>query len=508
MKEHMPIETELNGYLLAEVLWENNLGVLYKAVEIETRKTVSIQTFSSTREEWPALEETLYLHVNNLKGLLHPNIVQTRALNMSPSGPFLVLEYVPGVRLDDYISSRGPLHWQQSLRITRQILNALEYAHDTHFIHNRLNPQHIVVSRGNNAKILHFGLEHLVNSNSYKMPERLAEDVTSVYSAPEHYEDESPGHYTSDLYSLGLIIHELLTGQHPLEDSNLSFNGYSPYITNQKKYLEALEPKPPESFIEIVVSAMARNPMHRPQSAEMMTAELKDIEIQTVQPTVIYHSSSRLAALVPGLNWQTVFITITALLVLSLGGLYLVSKTQKNPFLALNAPGERATQQERRPSPQPAAAITRETLRLNVIPRGDVYLNGELLASNVEGLDSFTVSQARHTLSVTHPELGRWEQHIDARRNSDLYFEINLNQTIPLRIRAIDENNRSVRGELFVNGTSANAYTPTTIDIPIGQVFIDFKSSGFKPLEEPLELTIDADRTRPLTINVERIEQE
>ena len=249
MKAQIPVETELNGYLLAEVIGENNLGVLYKAVDIETRKTVSIQTFNSPQSDLSVMEEGLTLHVNKLKGLLHPNIAETYALKKSASGPFLVSAYIPGTRLDDYINSRGPLHWQQALRITRQILNALQYAHESHFIHNRLNPQHIIISRGNITRLLHFGIEHIVNGSSYKMPERLVDDAASVYSAPEHYTDDSPGHFTSDIYSLGLIIHELLIGKHPLEDSSLSFNGYSPYITNHTKSLEAIEPKTAKSIL-------------------------------------------------------------------------------------------------------------------------------------------------------------------------------------------------------------------------------------------------------------------
>ena len=508
MKEHIPVETEINGYLIAEVLWENNLGAIYKAVEIESRKTVSIQTFNATPITTAPLQEALSNHIRNLKGLLHPNILETHALKMSPSGPFLVMDYVPGTRLDDYITSRGPIHWQSALRITRQILNALQYAHDAHFIHNRLNPQHIIISRGNNVRILHFGIEHIANGESYKMPQRLMEEAAQVYSAPEHYADDSPGHFTSDIYSLGLIVHELLTGKHPLEESSLSFNGYSPYITNHTKYLEAIDPRPPKDFTEIVISALSRNPIHRPQSAEMMLDQLKEIEVQSIQPTVIYNKSTRFAELVPGLNWRSASITITALLILSLAGLYVLNRNKKNPFLALNAPLEAAQSQVSGPAPQVAMATRGEVLTLNIIPSGDVYLNGELLARNVAGVDSFTISKARHVLSIVHPELGRWEQRIDSRRNANLYYDINLNQTVPLRIKALDENNRSVRGEIFINGLSANAYTPTTLDLPIGKVNLEFKSSSFKPLEKPLEITIEADRTKPVTINVERLAQE
>ena len=334
------------------------------------------------------------------------------------------------------------------------------------------------------------------------------DDAASVYSAPEHYADDSPGHFTSDIYSLGLISHELLTGKHPLEESSLSFNGYSPYITNHTKYLEAIEPRPPKDFSDIVISALSRNPIHRPQSAEMMIDQLKDIEIQSAPPTVVYNTSSRFANLVPGLNWRAASITITALLILSLAGLYVLNRNKKNPFLALNEPLETAQSQVAGPAPTVAEASQGEVLTLNIIPAGDVYLDGELIARNVIGIDSFNISKARYVLSIVHPALGRWEQRIDARHTSNLYFDINLNQTVPLRIKALDENNRSVRGEIFINGLSANAYTPTTLDLPIGRVNIEFKSSSFKPLDKPLELTIEADRTKPVTINVERLEEE
>ena len=440
MREQIPINIELDGYQITDKLWSNRLGTLYKATELESRRTVGIQTFSSVALEQPFHPEDLISHIEGLSGMLHPNIVETHSLKLSSEGPFLVQEYVPGYRLDEYLAQKGALHWQLSLRIIRQLLSALEYAHDSNFLHHRLDPKNIIIARGNTAKIMQFGIEHLVAGNSYRMPERLISDPGSVYTAPEHYNEAERGDFSSDLYSLGLIAHEIITGKHLLGDSTLSFEGYSPFIANRTRFLEAIHPPLPDQLLNAVETALERNPTRRFQAAEAMTESLNGIEVETAKPRIKYHTSHGLRNVIPKLTSTPTLITVVAFIILMLAAYLTVLPQKKNPFTAL---GGNKTESARtsRSLPQRAEAT-----------------------------------------------LGAFAEE----------------QMIPVRIRAVDKNNRSVRGEIFVDGESVNAYTPTTLNMRTGSYTVEVKAQGFKHTASTQKITVRQERTRPVTLEIER----
>ena len=442
IREQIPIDIELDGYQITEKLWSNRLGPLYKATELETRRTVCIQTFSSVAVEQPIHPEDLITHIQGISGLMHPNIVETHSLKLSPSGPFLIQEYVSGYRLDEYLKQKGAIHWQLSLRIIRQLLNALEYAHEAEFLHHRLDPKHIIIARGNTARIMQFGIEHLVAGNSYRMPERLISDPGSVYTAPEHYNEAEKGDYSSDIYSLGLLAHEIITGKHLLGDSTLSFEGYSPFIANRTRFLEAIYPSLPDQLLSAIETALERNPTRRFQHAEDMIESLNGIEIETAQPKIKYHTSHGLRNLIPKLTSIPTLITAVAFIILMLAAYLMVVPQKKNPFTVLG--GNKAEVQSTRTSrslPQRAEAA----------------------------IGSFGEKQL-----------------------------------VPVRIRAVDKNNRSVRGEIFVDGESANAYTPTTLNMPTGSYTVEVKAQGFTHPASTQKVTVREERTRPVTIEVVR----
>ena len=442
MREQFPIDIELDGYQITETLWTNRLGTLYKATELESRRAVSIQTFTSVSLDSPVHPEDLLAHIEGHKGLVHPNIVETYALQLRSERPFLVQDYIPGYRLDAYLNKKGALHWQLALRIMRQLLNALQYAHEANFLHHRLDPRHIVIARGNTAKIMQFGIEHLVSGNSYRMPERLISDPGSVYTAPEHYNEAEKGDYSSDIYSLGLIAHELITGKHLLGDSTLSFEGYSPFIANRTRFLEAIHPPLPDQLLSAIEIALERNPTRRFQQAEAMIESLNDIELSTAQPKIRYHTSNEFRNLIPRFTSLPTLITLLALMVTMLVAYFMILPQKKNPFTALGG--------------------------------GTTELNSPRT--------SRSIPQSAQAMPRTS----------------------SLDQAVPVRIRAVDKNNRSVRGEIFVNGESADAFTPTTLNIPKGSHTIEVKAQGFRSSTSPRKITVRQERTKPVTIEVER----
>lgn len=440
MKELLPIDTELNGYQLDELLWTNRLGALYKATELDSRRIVCVQTFSS--KENPIHVEDLTSHVDNVAGLIHPNIVQTHTLLMSSEGPALVQDFVAGSRLDHYLAEKGTLHWHFAIRIMRQLLSALKYAHDSSFLHRRLDPEHIIITRGNTVKVMHFGLEHLVDGNSYKMPIRLVSGPDAVYSAPEHYNEAEAGDFSSDLYSLGLIIHQILTGKHLLGDTNLSFEGYSPFIANRTRFLEEIHPPIPDQLFKAIETALERNPTRRFQKAESMIESLRDIEIQTTHPKVKYLNANRFSFQSPRLMSKNVLITCGLFAVLILVTALMVLPQKKNPFTALDINGtEQQAQRPQRSLPQRAeAAVTSST----------------------------------------------------------------AGQVVPVRVRAIDENNRSIRAEIYVDGKPIGAFTPTTLNLTEGPHMVAVQTQDPNSSMISQKVSVRQDRTTAITIEVGR----
>ena len=203
--------------------------------------------------------------------LTHPNIVGVYDVGQSQEMNYIVMEYVEGTDLKDYVRQRGALHPIEAVRIMMQIVSAIAAAHQNRIIHRDIKPQNILIDREGNVKITDFGIAVALSDTSLTQTNTLLGSVH--YLSPEQARGGMATIQT-DIYALGIVLYELLTGRVP-------FDGESPVSIALKHFQDPLpsvvNPKAmvPQSLENIVLKATAKDPMNRYRSCYEMFQDLK-----------------------------------------------------------------------------------------------------------------------------------------------------------------------------------------------------------------------------------------
>jgi len=203
--------------------------------------------------------------------LQHPNIVQIYDSGREADFNFIVMEYVEGQSLKDYLSEEGPLEIGEASRIAREVLTALAYAHRTGLVHRDIKPGNILLSQDGKVQVTDFGIARAEAGSSMTQTGTIL--GTAYYLSPEQAQG-LPLDGRSDIYSLGVVLYEMLTGRRP-------FEGDSPVSIAYKHVREM--PRPPTSYRQdiprpleaIVLTALTKKPEDRYSSAALMRRDLE-----------------------------------------------------------------------------------------------------------------------------------------------------------------------------------------------------------------------------------------
>ena len=266
------IGRKLDGrYQIMELIGSGGMANVYKATDILENRIVAVKVL---REEFMDNEELVRRFKNESKAismLSHPNIVQVYDVNFSDKVQYIVMEYIDGINFMQYLESEGRLEWQEALHFTVQVLHALSHAHDRGIVHRDIKPQNIMVLRDGSIKVMDFGIARFARSQTRTVTDKAIGSVH--YISPEQAMGEETD-AKSDIYSLGVMLYEMLTGQLPFE-SDSAVSVALKQISDEPVAPRTLVPEIPEALEEITLKAMAKDPAARYQSASEM---LKDIE--------------------------------------------------------------------------------------------------------------------------------------------------------------------------------------------------------------------------------------
>jgi eukaryotic-like serine/threonine-protein kinase len=207
-------------YKLLRLLGEGGMGVVYLAEREDLGTQVAIKLL---RDAWlsPARRGRFAIEQRTLAQLNHPSIARLYDADTSPDGtPFFVMEYVEGVALTDYCAANN-FTIAEKLRLLRTVCEAVQYAHQRAVIHRDLKPSNILVKSDGSARLLDFGIaKHLENlGESVDQTMTALRLMTPAYASPEQIRGEQVGIQT-DVYSLGVILYQLLTGRLPFDLAN------------------------------------------------------------------------------------------------------------------------------------------------------------------------------------------------------------------------------------------------------------------------------------------------
>jgi len=201
---------KLGKYEIIDSLGSGGFASVYKAVDTWLKKVVAIKIPHQQGGDF----NKLLMEPQLLAKLDHENIVKLIAAEKQDSVFFIVMEFVDGPSLEDIIADKGKMNTPESIPIIRQITCAVDYAHLNNIIHRDLRPANILIEKSSKVRVADFGISKLLENTPF------ARTIigTPPYMAPEHFDGKTV--FASDIYSIGVIFYEMLTGTLPYYDPN------------------------------------------------------------------------------------------------------------------------------------------------------------------------------------------------------------------------------------------------------------------------------------------------
>ena len=260
-------------YEVQEIIGVGGMSVVYKAYDNVDDRIVAIKIL---KEEFLNNEEFKRRFKNESKAialLSHPNIVKVYDVNFGEKLQYIVMEYIDGITLKEYINKQGAITWNDALFFMTQILRAVQHAHDKGIVHRDIKPQNIILLKNGNIKVTDFGIARFSRSETRTLTEQAIGSVH--YIAPE----QAKGEYTdekADIYSLGVVLYEMLAGSVPFEADSAVSVALMQLQADAKK-LTDINPDITLGLEQICIHAMQKDPMDRYQTATEMLLDIEEI---------------------------------------------------------------------------------------------------------------------------------------------------------------------------------------------------------------------------------------
>ncbi|MFD2612927.1 Stk1 family PASTA domain-containing Ser/Thr kinase [Paenibacillus gansuensis] len=283
------IGLELGGrYEIISRIGGGGMALVYKGHDILLNRKVAVKVL---RQQFVHDEEFIRRfrrEAQSAASLSHPNVVSIYDVGQEDEIHYIVMEYIDGHNLNEIIQQRAPLQVEESVRVASQICDALEHAHQNHIIHRDIKPHNILIGKNGRVKVTDFGIARAVTSSTITQTGSVIGSVH--YFSPEHAKGVITGE-KSDLYSLGIVLYQMLTAQLP-------FLGESPISVALKHLQEHVEeprkvnPVIPQSVENVILKAMRKNPEERYQSATEMLRDLETCLLPTRlnEPKIQFHT--------------------------------------------------------------------------------------------------------------------------------------------------------------------------------------------------------------------------
>lgn len=329
-------------YRLEEKIGVGGMAEVYRAYDLTLNRTVAVKILYPQFASDADFVERFKREAQAAANLSHPNIVNVYDWGAENSTYYLVMEHLVGQNLKQLIQKKGSLPPSLVVDIGRQVAAALQFAHKRNIVHRDIKPHNIIITDEGEVKVTDFGIARTVTSNLTQTGAILG---TAYYISPEQAKGEevSP---LSDIYSLGVVLYEMATGQLP-------FKGETPvavalkHIQEQPPLPQELNPAIPAGLQAVILKALARDPLLRYQSAEELRQDLAkalapedSFAIDDEEATLVLKPEEVKAAKSATKrqrNWRPFFITLSVIIAAILTGLA-VASLSFNRFAQVKVP--------------------------------------------------------------------------------------------------------------------------------------------------------------------------
>ena len=293
-----------NRYRLTEQIGMGGMAIVYRAVDLRTGHNVAVKVLRPEYNEDSEFISRFQREAEAASKMTHHNIVNLLDVGMDGENRYLVMEYVQGKTLKTVIQERGKLSPALAGQIAIRILSALEHAHRNGIVHRDIKPQNILVHADGHIKVADFGIARIANSSTLTKGDNVMGSVH--YFSPEQAKGEG-ANATSDLYSTGIVLYEMLTGKVPYDGDNPVAVAMQ-HLHATPVPIQNLAPDVPPALVRVCMKAMEKNPAMRYQTARDMAADIraalenrperpvypeKELEIQQPKPQMVKEDTGK-----------------------------------------------------------------------------------------------------------------------------------------------------------------------------------------------------------------------
>lgn len=268
-------------YEIHELIGVGGMANVYRCTDTLDDREVAIKIL---KDEYLNNEEFSRRFKNESKAiamLSHPNIVKVYDVSFGDMIQYIVMEYIDGITLKEYIDRQGIIEWKDVIHLTTQVLKALQHAHESGIVHRDIKPQNIMLLQDGTIKVTDFGIARFSDKATRTMTDQAIGSVH--YISPEQARgDQTDG--KSDIYSVGVMLYEMLTGRLPF-DGDTAVSVALMQLQQQPKRPREVNPAIPIGLEQITMKAMQKKPSDRYASAAEM---LNDIERFRLNPSIVF----------------------------------------------------------------------------------------------------------------------------------------------------------------------------------------------------------------------------
>jgi eukaryotic-like serine/threonine-protein kinase len=266
------VGTRKGDYEILGLLGAGGMGQVYKVRNVHSDRIEAMKVLLPSLAGQSNLAERFVREIKVLAALHHPNIAELRTALMIDNQLVMIMEYVDGATLAARVQ-QGPIPYGQALSYIEQALSALSYAHKQHVIHRDIKPANMMLTPDGVVKLMDFGIARKSEDSGLTLTNTTLGSL--AYMSPEQIRDETTD-ARSDLYSVGVSLYELVTGQRPF-NADTAFSTMQAHLQTPARPPIELKPDLPPAISSLILMAIAKEPAKRFQSADAFAAAIRSV---------------------------------------------------------------------------------------------------------------------------------------------------------------------------------------------------------------------------------------
>jgi eukaryotic-like serine/threonine-protein kinase len=250
------------------------MGIVYRATYTKNGAQVALKVLSPEVSDSEALQRRFEREISILKKLQHPNIVRYYGGGRFGAQRFYAMEFIAGGSLEDYLKEKKKLPWEEALEILMQVAKALEHAHDAGVIHRDLKPANLLITRDRQVKLTDFGIARDTTATALTAAGKTV--GTYAYMAPEQIRGKPPVDKKTDLYALGCVLFEMISGETPFLSENQG-EMLMMHLQEDPPRVTSLVPNCPIFVEDLIFNLLEKDPADRPYDALALQVKIEEV---------------------------------------------------------------------------------------------------------------------------------------------------------------------------------------------------------------------------------------